>query len=225
MALLRDLWFYLTFGLLTAAVTPTSLVTVLLTGSGDLGQRIHARRWARAILWANRLRLEVAGLERVARGTAYVLMANHPRPEALLALPATLPGGWRITMKASLARIPLFAFMARLGGQVFLDLRDTERAIRSLERARPLLARGLSVIVFPEGTRSGAGPLRPLKRGGFHLAVAAGAPILPVRIDLRGRRVRIAYGAPVPTAGLGADDIPGLVDRVAPALREPEGTA
>ena len=211
---LRDAWFYATFGALTAAVTPTSLLTVLLTGNGDLGQRIHARAWASSLLALCGRHLEVRGRERVDRRRAYVIVANHPHPIALLALPASLPVVWRMAMRGDLARLPIFGLMARAGGQVLLDLRTTESAVRSLASARPLLDRGVSVIVFPEGRRSEAG-LAPLKLGAFHLAMAAGVPLLPVRLELDGRTVRITYHDPLATAGA---TMPALVDGVTRAL-------
>ncbi len=211
---LRDLWFYSSLGVLTAAVTPSSLLTVLVTGNGDLGQRLHARAWARALLRLNRKRLEVHGIELADPRRAYVIVANHPHPVALLALPAALPVIWRMAMRKDLARLPIFGLMARAGGQVLLDLRTTEAAIRSLDTARPLLSRGVSVIVFPEGRRSEAG-LAPLKLGAFHLAQAAGVPILPVRLDLAGSTVRLTVHAAIPTERVA---IPALVERVTTAL-------
>ena len=210
----RDLWFYGSLGALTAAVTPTSLLSVLATGNGDLGQRLHARAWARALLALSGKRLEVRGLERVDPRRAYVIVANHPHPIALLAFPGSLPLVWRMAMRGDLARFPVFGLMARAGGQVLLDLRTTEAAIASLARARPLLDRGVSVIVFPEGRRSEAG-LAPLKTGAFHLAQAAGVPLLPVRLDLVGRTVRITYHAAIPTEGV---PIATLVEEVRGAL-------
>lgn len=212
----RTLRFYVSFGAVTAAVTPTSLMTVLLTGNGDLGQRLHARPWARAILRLSGLRARASGLERVDPGVAYVVMANHAVPLALVGLPATLPLPWRITMRAELRRIPIFSFMSRIGGQLFLDLSSPEAARRSLDAARPVLARGVSVIVFPEGRRSAGGPLHPLKRGGFHLALETGAPILPVRIELGPSEVALAYAPPIDVRGR---EIGSLVTEVADAIR------
>ncbi len=211
----RDLWFYGTLGALTAAVTPTSLLTVLATGNGDLGQRLHARTWARALLALNGKRLEVRGLERIDPRRAHVIVANHPHPVALLALPASLPVIWRMAMRGDLARLPIFGLMARAGGQVLLDLRTTESAIASLATARPLLDRGVSVIVFPEGRRTESG-LAPLKTGAFHLARAARVPLLPVRLDLAGRTVRITFHDPLPTEGVA---VPTLVEQARAALR------
>jgi 1-acyl-sn-glycerol-3-phosphate acyltransferase len=109
-----------------------------------------------------------------------------------------------------------------------------------IEECLATLARGCSVMIFPEGTRSPDGRLLPFKDGAFRIAIQAGAPILPIAIagtrDCRpkgslwfGRataRARIL--APIPTAGLGIDDVTMLREltrgRIADALYGPRVT-
>jgi 1-acyl-sn-glycerol-3-phosphate acyltransferase len=90
----------------------------------------------------------------------------------------------------------------RAAGFVELDRGARDRAIRSLDRAKESLAHGTSIWIAPEGTRSRDGGLGPFKLGGFHLAVGAGARILPVTISGTGRTLpakgaRVTSGATV----------------------------
>jgi 1-acyl-sn-glycerol-3-phosphate acyltransferase len=83
-----------------------------------------------------------------------------------------------------------------------------------MKRAAERIRTGTNVIIFPEGTRSTSGEMGPFKSGGFHLAIEAGVPILPITVSgtnhitpkgslrIESGRVRILYGKPLPTAGL-----------------------
>jgi 1-acyl-sn-glycerol-3-phosphate acyltransferase len=87
------------------------------------------------------------------------------------------------------------------------------------------------VIIFPEGTRSPDGTLQPFKSGGFHLALDAQVPVIPVTVSgswqltpkrslqLRSGSIKVVYGAPIPTAGLTARDREQLKRRVAEAIQ------
>jgi 1-acyl-sn-glycerol-3-phosphate acyltransferase len=90
--------------------------------------------------------------------------------------------------------------------------------VRSLARAAERVRAGANVIIFPEGTRSPDGSVREFKSGGFHLAIQAGVPIVPISVSgswritpkrslrIESGRVLVRYGAPIPTAGLRVDD-------------------
>jgi 1-acyl-sn-glycerol-3-phosphate acyltransferase len=113
---------------------------------------------------------------------------------------------------------------------VIVDRGKRSKAIASLDRAARQIARGTNVIIFPEGTRSPTGELEAFKKGGFHLALAAQVPIVPVTVSgstritpkrslrVESGEIKIVYGKPIPTGGMSADDRFALVDMVREAI-------
>lgn len=139
--------------------------------------------WSKRLLSQAEVSLETRGVDHARGGRAFVVMSNHQSLYDIPALYQTLPLRLRMVAKAELFRIPIWAQAMRVAGFVELDRSARERAIESLERAKGALAGGTSIWIAPEGTRSRDGSLGPFKHGGFHLAVGAGAPILPVTVD------------------------------------------
>jgi 1-acyl-sn-glycerol-3-phosphate acyltransferase len=92
----------------------------------------------------------------------------------------------RMIAKKELFHVPIFGGALEASGFIEIDRSDRNAAIRSLQRARDLLASGTHVWIAPEGTRSPTGQLLPFKKGAFYLALEARLPILP--ITLRGTR-------------------------------------
>ena len=130
-----------------------------------------------------RIRVEVTGRDLVPPNTACIFMANHVSnldPPALL--PA-IPGRTSAFLKRSLMRIPVLGWGFQLGEFIPVE-RDgrKESAQRSIEEARRVLAKGVHITTFVEGTRSKDGRMLPFKKGPFYLAMAAGAPCIPVSI-------------------------------------------
>ena len=130
-----------------------------------------------------RIRVEVTGCDLVPPNTACIFMANHVSnldPPALL---PSIPGRTSAFLKRSLMSIPVLGWGFQLGEFIPVD-RDgrKESAQRSIEEARRILAKGVHITTFVEGTRSKDGRLLPFKKGPFYLAMAAGAPCIPVSI-------------------------------------------
>jgi 1-acyl-sn-glycerol-3-phosphate acyltransferase len=144
-------------------------------------------RWA---MWTAHLgvraagiRIEVKGREHLDPNQRYIFMSNHVSnldPPILLPL---LPGRTSVFLKRSLMKIPLLGYAMHLGDYIPVD-RDgrVESAKLSVERAREVMAAGLHVTTFVEGTRSRDGRLLPFKKGPFYLAMETGAPIVPISI-------------------------------------------
>lgn len=129
------------------------------------------------------IRVVAAGLEHVPKDTACIFMANHISnldPPALL---PRIPGRTSVFIKRSLTRIPVLGYGFKLGDFVPVD-RDgrVESAQESIVRARAVMARGLHITTFVEGTRSPDGRMMPFKKGPFYLAKETGAPCIPVSI-------------------------------------------
>ena len=217
-------------GLYTVAIGVPVIVTSFLDG-GRLMLPL-GRTWVRWILSTFRIRVDLEGIENVPARAPVILMSNHQSLIDIAAIVSTLPRSqvWRFVAKRELVRIPFFGWALYASGHVIIDRGDRDKAVRSLERAAERIRSGISVIVFPEGTRSPTGSLRPFKSGPFHLAVAAQVPIVPItvsgsqRITPKGSltvhpgAVKIVYGKPIPTRGLDLAERQALKERVRSAI-------
>ena len=214
-------WVYTMIGLWTLVVFPSSVIVTLLTGSHRIGHRLHAGFWGRMILSTCCVRLHVHGLERLQSDDAYVFMLNHNSHFAGYAVAAGIPLQWRAVLGMKLRKIPVFGWIGRLAGHVFIDPRRTPQAIATLNAAAERIRGGLSVLIFPEGAYHAGAHLLPFRSGGFHLAVRAGVPIVPLTVVERRhpgpagrvRRIDLYIDQPIATANRGADDIPHLLEQ------------
>jgi 1-acyl-sn-glycerol-3-phosphate acyltransferase len=122
--------------------------------------------------------------------------------------------------KTELFRIPVWGRGLRAAEFIEVDRSDKQRARASIEEAERLLRDGVSIYLAPEGTRSRDGRIGPLKKGGFHLALDTGAPIVPIAIRgtiailprggksmRRGMSVEVEIGAPIQVAGRDLDSL------------------
>ena len=222
---MRNAILVLVFLVLTVLAVPVILVGVLF---GMWDAFLIYGRWmmgvGRRILGID---LVVTGLDRLDRGTPYVFMSNHlsfldgPLLMTILDRPA------RVIVKRFVLRIPILGLGMRVSGYVPLDKEGFGAGKRSIARAvRSIREKRYSFLIYPEGTRSFDGKLQRFRRGGFFLAIESGAPIVPVSVKgtyelmPRGKRfvrkgpVLITLHEPIPVAGLTAEAIPELMDRV-----------
>jgi 1-acyl-sn-glycerol-3-phosphate acyltransferase len=206
-----------------------------LVGRGGLARADELLQgWSRDILGYGNLQLGTRGREVFERHPPpFVVMSNHASlldvPVLLLTVPHTL----RMVTKAELMRIPIWGRAMMRSGFIPIDRRDRARAIAQLETAKALLARGVSVWISPEGTRSRDGALQPFKKGGFHLAMDLGLPILPAWIEGTHAALRpdsflvnldtpieVRFGQPIATGGPGAPELAELMAQVQAQLLE-----
>jgi 1-acyl-sn-glycerol-3-phosphate acyltransferase len=186
--------------------------------NGGVVQQWCMRTWARALCWAAGVKLEVHGAEHIAaagRGTVYA--SNHVSWYDVFAIATVLPR-YTFVAKAELRKIPIFGWGAEGAGVVFLARENRKSAFEAYEVVAQKIARGLNVVVFPEGTRGMSYSLRPFKKGPFVLAIAAGAPVVPVVVygarevmgkgsfTVRSATVHVHLLEPVQTAGMSYDD-------------------
>jgi 1-acyl-sn-glycerol-3-phosphate acyltransferase len=168
--------------------------------------------WSRLILVTTGVRVEVRGLEQLTPGTTYVFVSNHQSIYDIPVVFWALPFQLRIIAKQSLGSIPFLGWHLRRTGHLLVDRRRPNTPAILL-RWRQLLADGLSLIIFAEGTRSEDGRVGPFKSGSFLLAMEAGLPIVPLSITgtrfvmrkgfltVRPGRVRLTVHAPVRSSG------------------------
>lgn len=179
--------------------------------SGDIG---FLYRWAMWIVQAGlsfgRIRVEVSGTEHIPPGKACIFMSNHVSNLDPPVLAPLLPFRTAFFLKRSLLKIPALGYGMRLADFIPVK-RDgrVESAQESVQFAKQVLASGVSVITFPEGTRSRDGRLQPFKKGPFYLAVESNVTVIPVSISgtremmpkgslrIRPGTARVAFQAPI----------------------------
>jgi 1-acyl-sn-glycerol-3-phosphate acyltransferase len=127
------------------------------------------------------LNVRTEGEENIPAGPCFFL-ANHTSAVDPLALFIAVPRRIAFLAKQELFRIPLFGLAMRSARFVPVDRGNRRAAAASAARAVSLLRQGVSMAIYPEGTRSPDGRLLPFKRGGFLIAIRAGRPVVPVTI-------------------------------------------
>ncbi|HTR20905.1 MAG TPA: lysophospholipid acyltransferase family protein [Gemmatimonadales bacterium] len=231
--MLRTLWYYIVLFISTVIHASTAVVASLLGVSLKPGGIYDwcARDWVRWDLWAAGTPVLVDGMERIPHGTPFVAAANHTSLFDILALSLVLPGSVRFVAKEELTRIPLFGRAMRVAGNVPIERTHKAHAIEAYHVAADTIRRGVSMVVFPEGTRSRTGDLLPFKNAPFGLAIAAQVPLIPVYVQdtfrilpkgawrLHPQPIRVFIGEPIPTDGLTLQDRIDLRDRTRAAIQ------
>ena len=230
--MIRTLWFYLVLVGSTLLHATAAVVAALLGVKHRAGGVYDwsTNDWSRAILRAAGTPVRVEGMERIPRDGPVVYASNHSSMFDIWALAATLPGSTRFVGKEELERIPLLGRAMRAAGHITIDRAVKKRAFEAYDKAARTIRRGISAVVFPEGTRSRTGELLPFKNAPFALAIAAQVPLVPVYVHstfqilpkgglrLRPRPIRILVGEAIATAGMTPQDRERLRDRTRAAI-------
>ena len=200
-------------------------VARLFDSSGDHVLDL-ARWWSRSVTSFAGVKVVVDNRATLLPEEPYVFMANHASSLDIWAVFVAIPRRLRLIAKKQLARIPIFGWAMWAGRFIFIDRGNGVAARRSIEEAGRRIHDGDSVLIFPEGTRTRDGSLLPFKKGGFHLAIKAGVPIVPVALCgtralmpsgsllLRAGAIKVIIGQPIPTQGLSDEDRVNLPGRV-----------
>ena len=178
--MIRAIFVYVYIGLALVLVLPWLILWTVITGNPDALYRA-AMKAVRFVLRLVGVRVRVEGIKNIPQGVC-IFAANHISSIDPLTFIPVIPRRVAILVKKELFRIPILSRAMRLSQFVAVDRADRESAASSVDVAVERLKQGLSLAVYPEGTRSPDGRLRPFKRGTFAMAIAAGVPIVPVSI-------------------------------------------
>ena len=142
-----------------------------------------ARVWARTMLRAANVHVTLEGAENLRRAEPQIVVSNHQSWFDVFALAAHLPVRYRFVAKKELGSIPIFGRAWKSCGHVSVDRGNREAAIEALDQAwREVHQDKLTMVLFPEGTRSPDGRMQPFKKGAFVLAVQGQVPLVPVAV-------------------------------------------
>jgi 1-acyl-sn-glycerol-3-phosphate acyltransferase len=228
MEFMINAWVWVQMVTLVIVGTPVMFLLWCLTAPFDRG-RYAAGRFFRLVgvtsvrlnpLW----RFETSGTFIHDPRRPYVAVANH-ESWADIFLISHLPWEMKWMSKDTFFKIPCFGWMMQMAGDIKLVRGDRGSAVAAISAARDRLKKRVSVMIFPEGTRSRDGELLPFKDGAFRLAIETGAPILPMVVagtrsamrkgSFRFQRAfaRVHVLEPIETTGLTLDDVPTLREK------------
>lgn len=185
------------------------------------------RLWARVFLFVTATRTKVEGLEHIDPDASYVFTGNHTSNIDIPLMIAYLPVSVRFLAKKELFSVPILSGAMRGVHMVRTDRVAGTSAHREINRqVDRVVEEGLSLVIYPEGTRSRDARLKPFKKGAFRIAIDNGLPVVPVTTFgaervwrpgwwlIFGGKVRMVIHEPIPTDAMGPDDIDVLRDQV-----------
>jgi 1-acyl-sn-glycerol-3-phosphate acyltransferase len=189
--------------------------------------------WGRMFLFFTGTKVEAEGLEKIDPAGSYVFTGNHISNLDVPVMIATLPVSVRFLTKAELFKVPVLA-----GGMRAIHMVETDRGAgpathrKINEQVSVVVDEGLSLVIYPEGTRSKDAELKPFKKGAFRIAVDNGMPIVPTTITgterawkpdsrfIYGGRVHLVVHDPIPVDDYTRQDLDDLRDRVRSVVAE-----
>ena len=157
-----------------------TLLDIFLVRRSEHKVQVFPRTWGRSICRLAGVRVRIEGAENLRPDQTYIFVGNHVSQFDIFSFQGYFPHDFRWIAKKELLRIPFFGTAMLRSGIVFIDRSHGREALKSLNRAAERIAGGTSVLIFPEGTRSVNGRLRPFKTGAVILAIKAGVQVVPI---------------------------------------------
>ncbi|MGY8942176.1 MAG: lysophospholipid acyltransferase family protein [Flavobacteriales bacterium] len=160
-----------------------------------------------------------------------IFVSNHTSQLDINAASYAIPHPIVFLAKKSVRKVPILGLLNERVGTVFIDRSDQKDARQAVFRLITTLDKGISVLVFPEGTRSESGELGSFKKGAFHLALKAGVPIVPMHIHgtryalpkksifIRSNPIHVRFGNPIFADSMEAKSLNEMVTNAEDAIR------
>jgi 1-acyl-sn-glycerol-3-phosphate acyltransferase len=181
-------------------------------------------------LLANRVKVQVEGLENIRGKGPFIFMSNHQGSYDIFVLLGHLPFQFKWLVKKELFSIPFFGWAMSAAGYISLNRQGTRETVEAMNEAAQKIREGMSVVIFPEGSRSPDGSIQPFKKGGFSLAMKAKVPIVPIslagsreimpkdRLTTSSGEIRIRIGDPIETEPYSLKDRTALMEKVSETI-------
>ena len=226
---MRTVVLFATYILITILLIPVLLFCFLIKWPKPISPIVKlAIKLGQKILG---IRIEVTGLEKIEKKTAYVFMSNHlsfiDGPLLFMLIPQSI----RVILKKESFRIPVIGQAMRQVGFIPVDRKGIKGGKKSIDQAsRVIKEKGFSFLIFPEGTRSRDGKIQPFKRGGFFISADSQAAVVPISIQgtyelmpkgsffVKKGKIRVFFHPTISAYGYDRNNLPELMNKVKSAI-------
>jgi 1-acyl-sn-glycerol-3-phosphate acyltransferase len=156
----------------------------------------------------------------------FIFMSTHQGYYDVFALLGHLPFQFKWLVKKELFSVPFLGWTMATAGYINIDREGTRKTVEALNEAAQKIREGMSIVIFPEGSRSPNGSIQPFKKGGFTLAIKSKVPIVPIaitgsrkimpkdRLTVTSGEIRIRIGYPIETKDYSLKDRKPLMEKV-----------
>lgn len=176
----------------------TALITIIMTticGNHFWGY-YPAHIWSRIVCVMLGVKVIVKGRENIDPKTSYVFVANHQGAFDIWSIYGYLNHDFKWLMKKELEKIFMVGYACKRAGHIMVDDSSVTGIRTTIQQSEKTLSGGMSLVIFPEGSRTFDGKMIPFKRGAFMLAAEYKLPVVPITIDGAFHRMpRTTYNA------------------------------
>ena len=211
----------------------TALTTIVgsFIGSAHFWGYYPGKIWSQLICRILLLPIKVNNNQLVKTNQSYIFVANHQGSFDIFLIYGFLGRNFKWMMKKSLRSIPIVGKACQSAGHIFVDKSGHKKIQETIEQARHTLIDGTSLVVFPEGSRTFNGKMKPFKKGAFQLADELQLPIVPLTIDgsfevlprtggfIRRHRMILTMHDPIYPQGQGPEDIKITMEKAYSAVQ------
>jgi 1-acyl-sn-glycerol-3-phosphate acyltransferase len=223
--MVRTIFVWFCIAIATLILGFFAFITYPFDRKGKVGH-YYARLWGKIALLANRVKVKVEGMEHLNEKGPYIFMSNHQGYYDVFTLLGHLPYQFKWLVKKELFSIPFFGWTMAAVGYISVDRGGTRDTVEAMNEAAQKIRDGMSVVIFPEGSRSPDGSIQPFKKGGFTLAIKSKVPIVPIAISgsrdimpkdkftVTSGEILMLMGHPIETEGCSLKDRESLMKKV-----------
>ena len=183
--------------------------------------------WAlKCVSFLSGVKLEVKGYENIPEDQAVLFVGNHRGIYDVITTYPLMKGPTGYIAKKELARIPFLSWWMYFVNCIFLDRNDPRKGLKSINKAAEMIQSGISMVIFPEGTRTRDGELHEFKEGSLKIATKAKCPVIPMGITgtadifenhipfIKSSHVTVSFGKPIDTAAMTREELKGITKTV-----------
>ncbi len=215
---------FLPLSIVITAVTAVTTIAITPFSKGAKWGYYPAIVWARVMCAIAFVRVRIVGRELYDTKQSYIFVANHQSAYDIFPIYGYIGSRFVWIMKQELQKIPLVGKACEAVGHIFIDRSSAIKSRRSMEAAERKLRNGLSVVLFPEGSRSRNGALGRFKRGAFSIAADLHLPVVPITINgaysvlpagsclIKPGRIELIFHPPIDTTELTLDNLNDFID-------------